>query len=197
MAGAVAAPVSLFWVRMTFSYQYMTYRLIIRKFAWTNSPSIHWIVSIIAGAPFGFALVVIFQGINNYLVDSYLIYSASVLAGTAIIRSVFATVFPLFTGKMYENLGIHWASSVPAFLALAFTPFPFLLYKYGPYIRAKCKYSAEAQALMQQLQSQAPQPEKVDTTEPEDNTRSDELRDAEIDDTEIEKHMDSDRKSKD
>jgi hypothetical protein len=197
MAGAVAAPVSLFWVSTNSNSQHVIHQLTIRKFAWTNSPSIHWIVSIIAGAPFGFALVVIFQGINNYLVDSYLIYSASVLAGTAIIRSVFATVFPLFTGKMYEKLGIHWASCVPAFLALAFTPFPFLLYKYGPYIRAKCKYSAEAQALMKQLQSQAPQPVKVEATEPEDNTHSDELRDAEIDDTETEKHIDSDRKSKD
>jgi hypothetical protein len=50
---------------------------------------------------------------------------------------------------------------------------------------------------MKQLQSQAPQPVKVEATEPEDNTHSDELRDAEIDDTETEKHIDSDRKSKD
>ena len=119
-------------------------------------------MSIIAGAPFGFALVVIFQGINNYLVDSYLVYSASVLAGTAILRSVFATAFPLFTGVMYKNLGINWASSIPAFLALACAPFPFLLYKHGHLIRAKCKYSAEAQVLMKQLQSrsQVQEPER-------------------------------------
>jgi hypothetical protein len=141
--------------------------------------------------------VVIFQGINNYLVDSYLIYSASVLAGTAIIRSIFATVFPLFTGKMYENLGIHWASSIPAFLALACAPFPFLLYKYGPYIRAKCKYSAEAQALMKQLQSSSRQPPKVETIEREDNTHSEELQDADIDDGDIDKQTEPDRKSKD
>ena len=139
MTGAIAAPISLFW------------------FAWTNSPSIHWSVSIIAGAPFGFGLVLIFQGINNYLVDSYTIFSASVLAGTAVVRSVLATVFPLFTGTMYHNLGIHWASSIPAFLALVFAPFPFLLYKYGPAIRARCKYSAEALEAMKQLQGQTQQ----------------------------------------
>lgn len=105
-----------------------------------------------AGAPFGFALCVIFQGINNYLVDSYTIFSASVLAGTAIIRSVLAAAFPLFTGKMYDALGIHWASSVPAFLALVFAPFPFVLYKYGERVRERCKFSAEAIAVMKDLQ---------------------------------------------
>lgn len=122
------------------------------QFAWTNSPSIHWIVSIMAGAPFGFALCVIFQGINNYLLDSYTVFAASVLAGTAIIRSVLAAAFPLFTGKMYTALGIHWASSIPAFLALIFAPFPFILYKYGPHVRERCKYSAEAIAFMKELQ---------------------------------------------
>ena len=60
--------------------------------------------SIAAGAPFGFALVVIFQGINNYLVDSYTIYAASCLAGTAVLRSAMAAAFPLFTNKMFERL---------------------------------------------------------------------------------------------
>lgn len=38
MVGSVVLPIGLFW------------------FAWTNYPSIHWIVSIIAGAPFGFGM---------------------------------------------------------------------------------------------------------------------------------------------
>jgi hypothetical protein len=52
---------------------------------------------------------------------------------------------------MYQNLGIHWASSIPAFLSLACVPFPFLLYKYGATIRLKCKYSAEAAAILEEL----------------------------------------------
>jgi hypothetical protein len=154
-------------------------------------------VSIIAGAPFGFALVVIFQGINNYLVDSYLVYSASVLAGTAILRSVFATAFPLFTGVMYQNLGIHWASSIPALLALACAPFPFLLYRYGHLIRAKCKYSAEAQVLMKQLQSrpQGQELKKLEKTPVMENIDLCEQHDPEADDGDIEKQMDIDSKS--
>lgn len=74
------------------------------------------------------------------------------LAGTAIIRSVLAAAFPLFTNRMYAALGLHWAASVPAFLALVFAPFPFVLHKYGPRVREKCKYSAEAIGYMKELQ---------------------------------------------
>jgi len=132
--GSVAIPVGLFW------------------FAWTNSPSIHWIVSIIASAPFGFGVVLVFLSIMNYLIDAYLIYAASVLAANSVLRSLFGAAFPLFTSYMYADLGIHWASSIPAFLALACVPFPFLFYKYGAAIRQRCKFAAEAAAILEKMQ---------------------------------------------
>ena len=52
---------------------------------------------------------------------------------------------------MYKDLGIHWASSIPAFLAVACVPFPFLFYRYGEKIRAKCKYTSEASNVLQQI----------------------------------------------
>jgi hypothetical protein len=52
---------------------------------------------------------------------------------------------------MYRNLGIHWASSIPAFLALMCVPFPFLFYKYGEAIRLKCKFAAEAAAALERM----------------------------------------------
>lgn len=133
LIGSVALPVGLFW------------------FAWTNSVSIHWIVSILAGIPFGFGMVLVFLSVLNYLIDAYTIFAASVLAANSVLRSLFGAAFPLFTSYMYENLGIHWASSIPAFLALACVPFPFLLYKYGGTIRAKCKFAAESVAFMEKL----------------------------------------------
>lgn len=51
---------------------------------------------------------------------------------------------PLFTKQMYHNLGIHWASSIPGFLALVCTPAPFIFHKYGKEIRLKCRYAAQA-----------------------------------------------------
>lgn len=71
---------------------------------------------------------------------------------------------------MYSALGIHWASSVPAFLALACVPFPFIFYKYGAQIRARCVYAAQAEAVMEKLRAQAnagvaPVPRQKPTTE--------------------------------
>lgn len=133
MLGSIFLPIGLFW------------------FAWTNHPSIHWIVSVTGTAPFGFGMVLVFLAIMNYLIDSYTVYAASVLAANSVLRSLFGAAFPLFTTYMYRNLGIHWASSIPAFLALMCVPFPFLFYKYGEQIRAKCKYAAEAKRQMEEL----------------------------------------------
>jgi MFS family permease len=144
MLASVAVPVGLFW------------------FAWTNYPSIHWSVSIIAGAPFGFGMVLVFLGIMNYLIDAYTIFAASVLAANSVLRSCFGAAFPLFTTYMYNNLGIHWASCIPAFLALACVPFPFLFYKYGAKIRKSCKFAAQSDAFMRKIQEQA-------KTEPEED----------------------------
>lgn len=74
-------------------------------FAWTNYPSINWAPSIIAGAPFGFGMVLVFLSIMNYLIDSYVIFAASVLAANSVLRSLFGAIFPLFTTYMYQNLG--------------------------------------------------------------------------------------------
>ncbi|KAF9893435.1 hypothetical protein FE257_010747 [Aspergillus nanangensis] len=111
-------------------------------FAWTNSPNIHWIVSVLATVPFGFGLVILFLVTINYLLDVYTIYSASAVAANTIMRSLLGFAFPLFTRKMFVNLGIHWAAMVPALLTLACLPFPFIFYKYGEAIRKRCKYAA-------------------------------------------------------
>lgn len=136
IVGAVALPVGMF------------------TFAWTNYPSIHWSVSVILSAPFGFGCVLVLLPILNYLIDSYTIYAASVLAAAAIFRSVIGAVFPLFTTQMYHNLGIHWASSIPAFMTLVCIPFPLIMYRYGMQVRMKCKYSFEAAETMKKMQMQ-------------------------------------------
>ncbi|OOF92181.1 hypothetical protein ASPCADRAFT_210589 [Aspergillus carbonarius ITEM 5010] len=136
LIASIAIPIGLFW------------------FAWTNYPSIHFMASISAGVPFGFGMVLVFLSLMNYLIDAYTIFAASVLAANSVLRSVFGAAFPLFTTYMYNNLGVHWASSIPAFLALACVPFPFLFYKYGPAIRSRCKYSAQSEAFMRKLVDQ-------------------------------------------
>jgi multidrug resistance protein len=132
--GSFLLPIGLFW------------------FAWTNGPEIHWVVSIIASSFFAAGLVCVFLSLMNYMVDSYTVFAASVLAATSVLRSLFGAAFPLFTTYMYRDLGIHWASTVPAFLALACAPCPLLFYWYGARIRMRCKFAAEAAAVLERMQ---------------------------------------------
>lgn len=62
---------------------------------------------------------------------------------------------------MFRNLGIHWASSVPAFLALACVPFPFLFYKHGAAIRRRSKFAREAEDAVLKIREK-PGVEKAD-----------------------------------
>ncbi|KAI9734027.1 MAG: hypothetical protein M1834_002684 [Cirrosporium novae-zelandiae] len=133
MIGAVLTPIGLFW------------------FAWTNSPSIHWSICLAGTVPFGIGNVLLYLSCMNYLIDSYVIYAASCMAGSSVLRSLLGAAFPLFTSKMYASLGIHWASSVPAFLALTCVPFPFLFHRYGALIRKRCSYASEAQRAVEKL----------------------------------------------
>lgn len=64
---------------------------------------------------------------------------------------------PLFTTPMYNNLGIHWASSIPAFLALLCLPFPFVFHRYGLQIRKRCRYSADAMRITEELRTKQSQ----------------------------------------
>ncbi|KAJ4253346.1 Efflux pump fub11 [Fusarium torreyae] len=134
--GSVLIPFGLFW------------------FAWTTFPSVHWIVPIIGTVFFAWGLVLVFMALLNYLIDSYVIFAASIMAANSMLRCLFGAAFPLFTRQMYEKLGNQWASSIPAFLALACVPFPFLFFKYGYQIRMKCKYAAEAANVLEKMRSQ-------------------------------------------
>jgi ABC-type transport system involved in cytochrome bd biosynthesis fused ATPase/permease subunit len=62
---------------------------------------------------------------------------------------------------MYDRLGIHWGSSISAFLAAACLPFPWIFYKYGPAIRRHCQYAAESarqlDTMADRMRSQAEQ----------------------------------------
>ncbi|KIW31614.1 uncharacterized protein PV07_03241 [Cladophialophora immunda] len=154
MYGAVAIPIGLFW------------------FAWTNYASIHWISPVMAGVPFGYGFTVIFLAVTNYLIDAYTIFAASVLAANTVLRSLFGAAFPLFTPDMFDALGIHWASSIPAFLALACVPFPFIFRKYGARIRSRCVYAAQAEAIMTELRAKAARANEALESEEESIRRS-------------------------
>lgn len=96
---------------------------------------VHWIVPILGTSIIGVGNLIIFMALQLYLVDSFTIYAASALAANAVVRSVAGAVLPLAGLKMYEDLGVGWGNSVLGFIAAALVPVPFLIIKYGEYLR--------------------------------------------------------------
>ncbi|CAH0050152.1 unnamed protein product [Clonostachys solani] len=123
MIGSVGLPVGLFW------------------FAWTAREDISWASPAAAIIPFAWGNLCVFVSTIQYTSDTY---HGSVVASAAsantLARYGFAGVFPLFTIQMYQRLGISWATSLLAFIALALLPVPWVLFKFGARIRAKSQY---------------------------------------------------------
>jgi MFS family permease len=110
-------------------------------FAWTSYSHLIWVGPCLAGLPVGFGFIFLYNACNNYLVDSYQHQAASALAAKTCIRSFWGAACVLFTGQMYDRLGNQWASTLLAFLALAWCAIPFVFWRYGPAIRKGSKYA--------------------------------------------------------
>lgn len=87
----------------------------------------------------GFGLMSIFLQALNYLVDAYLMFAASAIAGNTFLRSLCGAGFPLFSVYMFEGMGIQWASTLLGCVAAVLVPIPVVFYLYGHRIRAKSK----------------------------------------------------------
>ncbi|KAL5414006.1 hypothetical protein PMIN04_009217 [Paraphaeosphaeria minitans] len=125
IVGAVCLPVGLFW------------------FGWTASPAqcTSWVPSVLATALIGIGCMVPFWQGMSYLIDCYGFYANSAIAVNTFVRSFFGAFFPLFTHAMYTKLGVAWASSLLAFVCVAFLPVPVLFYVYGAKIRTRSKWA--------------------------------------------------------
>ncbi|KAJ7172719.1 MFS general substrate transporter [Mycena filopes] len=119
MVGGVLVPIGLFW------------------FAFTASPSVHWLVPIVGSAFFGIGIAQILQSLTSYLMDAYELYFASAVASTIVLRSVCAAFLPQVVPSMFERLGDEAAMSIFAVLGLICTPIPFLFWRYGRWLRSK------------------------------------------------------------
>jgi hypothetical protein len=107
-------------------------------FAWTSVPtSIHWIWSILAGVPFGAGNTLVFIYSANYIAGSYGIYSASALAGNAVVRSFIGGTLPLAGPAMYSALTPQWAGTLLGFAEVLLIPIPFVFYRWGKGIRMR------------------------------------------------------------
>lgn len=114
---------------------------------WSAYATVHWIVPMLSGVFFGLGFLLIFMAMINYLTDAYETFAASAQAIASTSRSIFGALLPLGAGPMYRNLGVHWASSLLAFLSLAMAIIPFAFIKYGDRIRANSRFCQELKAM--------------------------------------------------
>ncbi|KAJ7757193.1 MFS general substrate transporter [Mycena maculata] len=124
MVGGCAFVVGIFWLGWTGQY-----------------PSVPWYVPAISTVLVGLSISSIFISFLSYLVETYLMYSASAFAANTFCRSLVAAAFPLFTVQMFTKLGVNWAATLLGGVGLLLAPMPFLFYKYGARVRAGSKFA--------------------------------------------------------
>lgn len=83
-------------------------------------------IPIIASVPFGSGIYFVFTSTFTYLVTAYRPIAASAMAGNSALRSMFAAVFPLFAGAMYQKLGTVGATALLAGLTTIMAPLPYV-----------------------------------------------------------------------
>ncbi|KAF2131832.1 MFS general substrate transporter [Dothidotthia symphoricarpi CBS 119687] len=112
-------------------------------YGWSAQAKLHWIMPNIGAALFCGGVIIGFQCIQTYLVDSYTRYAASAIAAATVLRSLAGFGFPLFATYLFDALGYGWGNSLLGFIALALgVPAPFMLWKFGETLRGKSKFAA-------------------------------------------------------
>ena len=133
-------------------------------YGWTVEHKIHWIVPMIGVVIFSCGLMGVMVSIvfsffyslpevdlkltnlffsllqmcvQNYLLDAYPQYAASVTAALAVLRSLAGALLPLGGLDMYEVLGLGWGNSLLGFIALGLVPIPLLFWAYGERLRKR------------------------------------------------------------
>ncbi|EUC41277.1 hypothetical protein COCMIDRAFT_8995 [Bipolaris oryzae ATCC 44560] len=122
---SLVIPVGLFW------------------YGWSAQARMHWIMPNVGAAIFSAGMVMAFQCINGYLIESYTRYAASAIAAATVLRSLAGFGFPLFAPAMYKSLDFGWGNSILGFIAIGLgVPAPFMLWKFGKKLRSLSRFAA-------------------------------------------------------
>ncbi|KAI0205026.1 major facilitator superfamily domain-containing protein [Astrocystis sublimbata] len=121
MIGAPFIPIGLFWM------------------AWTDFSFISIWSPIVASVLIGFGMVCVYMSAYMYIIDCYEMFAASALTFNALIRYIAAGGFTVVGIPLYSNLGTHYTLTLLGVISVLAIPIPFVLYRWGPNIRARSK----------------------------------------------------------
>ena len=120
--GALVAPLGLF------------------LYGWGAQYKVPWIAVDVGVLLTCFGMQVAGMPLQAYVIDAYPDYTSSALAASQFLRSLTAFLFPLFTPKLYSELGYGWGNSAIGFIALVFgVPAPLLIWMFGAGLRARAR----------------------------------------------------------
>ena len=112
-------------------------------YGWSAQYHTHWIVPNIGAALFSAGIIISFQCIQTYIVDSYVTYAASAIAAATVLRSSAGFGFPLFAPYIYHALDYGWGNSLLGFIAIGIgLPAPVLLWLFGKRLRERSPFAA-------------------------------------------------------
>lgn len=87
-------------------------------------------------------LIVGFQCIQAYILDTYPVYGASAIGSLSILRAISGFVFPLLGPVMFRRFGYGWASTLMAGIAAVIgITAPVGLKVFGARLRARSPYA--------------------------------------------------------
>ncbi|KAJ7457263.1 MFS polyamine transporter [Mycena galericulata] len=130
LLGALVLPFALFIFAFTGAY------------AWVN-----FMGPCVAGAVFGFSMILLYVAANSYIVDSYSDYAASAIAAKTLMRSLIGAVVPLYVDQMFAHMGFQWAGLLLALVSVFIAPIPFIFFVYGHHIRMRSDKASKNQKM--------------------------------------------------
>ena len=77
----------------------------------------------------------------DYMIAAYGPYSASATGGNALARDFLAGISAMYATPLYNRLGLEWASTLLAFLAIIVAIPVYIFYWKGPAIRERSKFA--------------------------------------------------------
>ena len=97
----------------------------------------------LAGVPYGMGIELTFMSLTSVLCDGYGTLAASALASAAISRSICGALLPLLARPLYASLGVSGASSLLGAVTLFMAIAPFVLLRYGGFLRRRSKLCSQ------------------------------------------------------
>ena len=115
-------------------------------YSFTQYGDLIWVGPVIALALITFGIFFIFESTYSYTSDCYGESSSSAIAAQGLFRNTLGAVSPLFASQFFHNVGSQYAGLILAIVGTGLCLIPFVMYRYGPALRARSNLAQRVEA---------------------------------------------------